>query len=252
MKSHSPHTRGCFHSIGFPSEWGVVNRHVPRGGCIEFPFNWFPQRVGRGNPPNVQDQVGCFHSIGFPSEWGVTTMLLLSLAFLIAILFPFNWFPQRVGSCYRCWQPYRCLIPYVSIQLVSPASGELCSLTIKLKKPSLSFHSIGFPSEWGATRAQKSHPIQSVYEFPFNWFPQRVGSNPCADNNCPVPTSFHSIGFPNEWGEFSAKRLGCQWMGFPFNWFPQRVERTNSWRKDTRSVNLSSFHSIGFPSEWGV
>ena len=88
-----------FHSIGFPSEWGggnvvVIGGHFTLG----------------------------FHSIGFPSEWGVP--------------------PGRNAPPIST--------DYVSIQLVSPASGELNS--------ALTFSS------------------SALISFPFNWFPQRVGS----------------------------------------------------------------------------
>ena len=60
-----------------------------------FPFNWFPQRVG------TTDAV--FHGGS------------------IATRFPFNWFPQRVGTLH---QDHKLVYLYVSIQLVSPASGD--------------------------------------------------------------------------------------------------------------------------------
>ncbi len=87
-----------------------------------------------------------FHSISFPSEWGD---------------------PHPDGL--QTWVSW-----YVSIQLVSPASGELlllpcstvsmtCQVSIQLVSPAsgelvlnkfqaatfVSFHSISFPSEWG-------------------------------------------------------------------------------------------------------
>ena len=65
-------------------------------------------------------EVKSFHSIGFPSEWG-------------------HW---QSKTTIQKWVT-------VSIQLVSPASGDLPGL---ISPPSLTlarFHSIGFPSEWG-------------------------------------------------------------------------------------------------------
>ena len=86
-----------FHSISFPSEWGV-------NGSFE-----------------RHRSLSCFHSISFPSEWGVGFLLGVSA---IADL---------------C----------VSIQLVSPASGELRRLHLYTVKIHRCFHSISFPSEWG-------------------------------------------------------------------------------------------------------
>ncbi len=61
--------------------------------------------------------------------------------------------------------------------------------------------------------------------FPFNWFPQRVGSldNFVRLNNESI-AGFHSIGFPSEWGAKLWIRILLLRRGF---------------------------HSIGFPSEWG-
>ena len=61
----------------------------------------------------------------------------------------------------------------VSIQLVSPASGELKSDGIFFLLQWISFHSISFPSEWGGEK-------QRIKGIPY----------PC----------FHSISFPSEWG----------------------------------------------------
>jgi hypothetical protein len=93
-----------FHSISFPSEWGVT---CPEGEEVV--------KVG-----------GSFHSISFPSEWGED--IVEKQAFLFTV---------------------------VSIQLVSPASGEIEGRLVKpgdLGRQARSrFHSISFPSEWGDT-----------------------------------------------------------------------------------------------------
>ena len=62
-----------------------------------------------------------FHSISFPSEWGA-----------------------RRKTSYN-------LDIAVSIQLVSPASGEFWGATFFWRITMSRFHSISFPSEWGAT-----------------------------------------------------------------------------------------------------
>ena len=63
-----------------------------------------------------------FHSISFPSEWGAD---------------PFD---SKLHS-----HPID-----VSIQLVSPASGEFNIATREPQVMPACFHSISFPSEWGA------------------------------------------------------------------------------------------------------
>ena len=75
--------------------------------------------------------------------------MLLKLAALLNFLtFPFNWYPQRVGMTSHpvlvCF-----LLEAVSIQLVSPASGDFPSVTRSLVIDCSCFHSIGIPSEWG-------------------------------------------------------------------------------------------------------
>ena len=86
-----------FHSIGFPSEWGLVCNKSLTGALQRFPFNWFPQRVG--TDLNWVTALGGyynrFHSIGFPSEWGLQALMSPPT---LTLLFPFNWFPQRVGT----------------------------------------------------------------------------------------------------------------------------------------------------------
>ena len=95
----------CFHSIGFPSEWG------------------------RLETKSIAFHQPSFHSIGFPSEWGQHSS---SFLLLIHLWFPFNWFPQRVGT-FATWDN-------------------------QAKKLEGGFHSIGFPSEWG--RTQQVHLLQ--------------------------------------------------------------------------------------------
>jgi hypothetical protein len=66
----------------------------------------------------------------------------------------------------------------VSIQLVSPASGDNPGQPTQQnpgRNPRNRFHSIGFPSEWGHFIRLAIESAESE-EFPFNWFPQRVGT----------------------------------------------------------------------------
>ncbi len=68
------------------------------------------------------ETLDCFHSISFPNEWGG------DLEFLSKIL-----------------------LLNVSIQLVSPTSGELHKNKAPTQTLKVSgFHSISFPNEWGA------------------------------------------------------------------------------------------------------
>ena len=106
-----------------------------------------------------------FHSISFPSEWGALT----NVRFLADDRF-------------------------VSIQLVSPASGEEPTLKWVTYFEREGFHSISFPSEWGVDAARSARP------------------------GAQRSKSFHSISFPSEWGEKSTSGAGTtRQEKFPFN-----------------------------------
>jgi hypothetical protein len=70
----------------------------------------------------------------------------------------------------------------ISIQLVSPASGEF-SIQIHGEIFKHDFHSISFPSEWGDTLPASQ------------------------DDTVSGGVNFHSISFPSEWGEFVVESL---------------------------------------------
>ncbi len=92
-----------FHSIGFPSEWGVI----------------------QGIDPLTAAEQG-FHSIGFPSEWGATrtgNMKLAGQAVSIQLVSPASGEPEILVRSRSLMLP-----KMVSIQLVSPASGENLTL----------------------------------------------------------------------------------------------------------------------------
>jgi len=79
-----------------------------------------------------------FHSISFPSEWGPVEAKIATL--------------RTKGKL-------------ISIQLVSPASGDVESLPEKASEIE-NFHSISFPSEWGpSVRDDTPYPC---IRFPFN------------------------------------------------------------------------------------
>ncbi len=136
-------TLGSFHSINIPSEWGPGgdNPLIKNKGCfhsINIPSEW-----GLDILTNLNDQYPCFHSINIPSEWG--QMQSLSINHLkskvsIQLISPAS---GDGGFWRRQWWRRN-----VSIQLISPASGDFMS-TSKDYTISQSFHSINIPSEWG-------------------------------------------------------------------------------------------------------
>ena len=88
--------------------------------------------------------------------------------------------------------------PGVSIQLVSPTSGDI-DFYIPDYKIYIEFPFNWFPQRVG-TEKMISEALEGVSRFPFNWFPQRVGTPLDQDVTRDICTRFHSIGFPNEWG----------------------------------------------------
>ncbi len=134
----------------------------------------------------------------------------------------------------------------VSIQLGSPASGDELIRSFQTEGFIYRFHSIGIPSEWGLELstypkitmsrfhsigipsewghiAAYSSQVSSIFMFPFNWDPQRVGTK-FNSVDFDEPPGFHSIGIPSEWGlGFYLVKLPLFKIGFPFNWDPQRV-----------------------------
>ena len=167
MKAIKSFFIASFHSISFPSEQG------------QFP-------LARG-------ETNCFgfHSISFPSEQGRIFTISKPKP---RIQFPFNQFPQRVGT------------EYVQIE------GSI----------TMGFHSISFPSEQGLSHKKTEDGLQLVSiqlvslasrdntytgaidyitEFPFNQFPQRVGTDFYKKPDIILYyEGFHSISFPSEQG----------------------------------------------------
>ena len=134
----------------------------------------------------------------------------------------------------------------VSIQLVSPASGDrwvvvgyLCegSVSIQLVSPASGDGEVGtgaanekapqFPFNWYPQRVgipRREEAVQRANrQFPFNWYPQRVGISDRALARTRRPWRFHSIGIPSEWGYHPLKDDFPMTGVFPFNWYPQRV-----------------------------
>ncbi len=149
-----------FHSINIPSEWGRV----------KWMGDWY-------KPIS-------FHSINIPSEWGPEDYLieLGSLLCFHSINIPSEWGHPEFKDCYITWEQ-------VSIQLISPASGDSSisglfsgksEVSIQLISPASgddevkgeaiislhSFHSINIPSEWG--QKDSSSNWNCTFKFPFN------------------------------------------------------------------------------------
>jgi len=99
-----------------------------------------------------------------------------------------------------------CLPHLVSIQLVSPASGDFLTLLSTLARLDTSFHSISFPSEWGRgshTRGQTDFCRFHSISFPSEWGLQPPTRDRDLDIQC-----FHSISFPSEWGHGKGRSFG--------------------------------------------
>ena len=180
--------------------------------------------------------------------------------------FPFNQFPQRVGSYETHYYSKTLTMIAVSIQLVSPASGE--------------------------KKAIYSDVLDR--QFPFNQFPQRVGRWITGIYSLPLRDGFHSISFPSEWGAYEYSkvlypiRVSIQLVSPASGELDRYINPqvsivsiqlvspasgekrllTLSQRKIKVSIQLVSpasgephlsenlnweqcFHSISFPSEWG-
>jgi len=114
---------------------------------------------------------------------------------------------------------------FVSIQLVSPASGDFLDSGEELEIiPDPVSIQLVSPASGDLARATTPKPADLI-AFPFNWCPQRVGTVPRRiDMTATQLTRFHSIGVPSEWGLYAG---------------------------NTRSSVKTCFHSIGVPSEWG-
>ena len=138
--------------------------------------------------------MSCFHSIGFPCERGTK---LYSL---------------QPGIRIR-----------VSIQLVSPARGEL----------------------------QIQILLSHQQKFPFNWFPLREGNMGLGLVKSHGAMSFHSIGFPCERGTRTLKFIKLRiWEVSIQLVSPARGEPTIVFNPYPQQPK--GFHSIGFPCERGT
>ena len=106
----------------------------------------------------------CFHSISFPSEWGHEKVVTGKVEFTE---FPLISFPSEWGRGKRL-PLYLHSMLQVSIQLVSPASGDFGYFARKLSLLFGNFHSISFPSEWGHLKGLLIEALAGTGKFPFN------------------------------------------------------------------------------------
>jgi hypothetical protein len=126
-------TTTSFHSISFPNEWGVKQpirrRTLTQLVRISFHSISFPNEWGVAYTPfgvyEYRMRMTRFHSISFPNEWGAEMRtkdiwLLGYLLVSIQLVSPTSGEPSYSSLC-----PYSDL-HRVSIQLVSPTSGEFC------------------------------------------------------------------------------------------------------------------------------
>jgi len=186
-----------FHSIGVPSEWGQWVKFLelysaskvsiqlvsPASGDfsirskdlllenVVFPFNWCPQRVGTQGTKRITVLVYVFPFNWCPQRVGT---LMAPQWPTVKVVFPFNWCPQRVGTGDAPdSQGCKALHP-VSIQLVSPASGDgNTRSTLPPLAPKVSIQLVS-PASGDESIEGTRYPHTTL--FPFNWCPQRVGT----------------------------------------------------------------------------
>ena len=114
---------------------------------------------------------------------------------------------------------------YVSIQLMSPASGDGDS-TIPVIQVT-GFHSINVPSEWGHwTRDRTAAEQETIVSIQLMSPASGDNLRRLSRGSRNVPGRFHSINVPSEWGQ--------------------------SIRCASAQLVLYCFHSINVPSEWGL
>ncbi len=134
------------------------------------------------------------------------------------VLFPFNWDPQRVGTAKGSILEGRELP--VSIQLGSPASGDSRWRVLKENTSMLVSIQLGSPAS-GDARVIAA--LACNCPFPFNWDPQRVGTEGAQWRGTGRVDEFPFNWDPQRVGTLEALPKCSAVMVFPFNWDPQRV-----------------------------
>ncbi len=184
-----------------------------------------------------------FHSINIPSEWELTAELRLS------------------DDLFE-----------VSIQLISPASGNLLRINCQSSRNPFSFHSINIPSEWefrGRSWRQNFSIVSIQLISPasgnFKAFCHCVDHFRVRFHSINIPSEwefrfidaakgeggprFHSINIPSEWEYLGAGR-GKRFRGM-FYVSIQLISPASGNSTTAPTVRpFTCFHSINIPSEW--
>ena len=111
---------------------------------------------------NFGTLVGSFHSINVPSEWGLLVDSGIPVATMGARFHSIN-VPSEWGRAHQC---LRSVTRAVSIQLMSPASGDT-QMLYAIPTAVRCFHSINVPSEWGPEKVN-AWKANMAKLFPFN------------------------------------------------------------------------------------
>ena len=165
-----------FHSISFPSEWGgmIVSKTLTTTTAsfhsISFPSEWGDDRHGSTYHFEVDPS---FHSISFPSEWGVRKQIL-GYDYTDYSQVSIQLVSPASGEWSGEWKIRLVVGTSVSIQLVSPASGEPLNASDSGRKAWVSIQLV--------SPASGEYPGRG-----FDFSGQGL--------------RFHSISFPSEWGE---------------------------------------------------
>jgi len=134
------------------------------------------------------------------------------------------------------------LLPLVSNQFVSPASGDPAPLRIPELGIRVSNQFVS-PASGDAVVVDTIHTRQFL--FPINLFPQRVGTSRSFEALLTGEPSFQSICFPSEWGHYERDTSIDGSHEFPINLFPQRV---GTGGKIPLNINLRGIVSNQFVS----
>ena len=114
------------------------------GVCqLSFHSTDFPSEWGLSIGMITKSETMRFHSTDFPSEWGLVGCTELQLERYVSI----QLISPASGDLITP-DPFRESTRIVSIQLISPASGD-SRYVLNVPLYFLCFHSTDFPSEWG-------------------------------------------------------------------------------------------------------
>jgi len=142
-----------------------------------------------------------FHSISFPNEWGDCLQLKPETIFTLSMSFHSISFPNEWGGNYFS----RSCPCYVSIQLVSPTSGETSRLDFLAQQRLHKLVSIQLvsPTSGECGRLSWINVSRKIFgQVSIQLVSPTSGepSTPYLCSHCCCRWSFHSISFPNEWG----------------------------------------------------